>query len=103
MTNERFDKRRQGAPHIDAIGANVNSSNHDLAVSLSQRRRFGDQLCRRTGSVRSASESRRAEGAMLIAAVLNPQKTTRTGLSPVRLSHRSMRQTERSRDQIEIS
>jgi len=40
---------------------------------------------------------------MLIAAILNPQKTTRTGLFPARWSDRPLHYTKRSGNQIEIS
>jgi hypothetical protein len=40
---------------------------------------------------------------MLIASILNPQQTARTGLPAARQATRSMSESKRRRDQIEIS
>src|SRR5437660_12680086 len=65
---------------IPAVGPDVHAREHDLGVVLAERPGLGHELRDRSRAVRAARDGRRAERAMLVAAVLDLEPAARVGV-----------------------
>jgi hypothetical protein len=77
---EAFDERAERGAMLASPAADVHSREHDLAMMLGERARFHDKFVRAAAAVHTARERRRAESAVLVAPVLDPQERARAGL-----------------------
>jgi hypothetical protein len=79
----------------------VHAREHDLGVPLGERRRLGDERIRWSAAMCAARQCGHAEGAVLVATILNAQQTTRSGLVLGAHTHRRG-DTEQVGDHLEV-
>src|SRR2546422_5489706 len=78
--------RRPGGSRASlAVGADMHAGEYDLGVVFGERLRLADELGNRPRPVRPAGERRRAEGAVLVAAVLDLEPAARIRLEAAEL------------------
>ena len=80
FANQALDEHRQRGARVHAVVADVNACQDDLGMMLGQVVRLVHECSSVARSSDAPRQRRCAEGAVLIAPVLNPQERARSGL-----------------------